>query len=481
MIRLAVALVALVAVSAPLAGAQTEPAASPVPTASPEPAASSGPASPDIKESGTDVPPPKRTKMTPPTYPPEAQAQGIRGIVIVEIVIDTQGKVSSAQLVRSIPGLDEAALGAVRTWEYEVTRVDGKPVPVRLRVPITFALRLPNVDRQEGVPELRAGVLPALPEGAASAGEVKAQITVDPDGRVSDASVTEGQPALAEAVVRALNTWRFAPDPEGATIECRLVAHFDPGAKENKVSIRLESPQKSQTVAQAAAAPAPAPAPSSAPTPSPTGAPAQAPSGRPTPVPSGEPAPAPSTTTTPATPAASPPPTPAAVPTPVPSSAPPTPVAPSPAPSVAAETPSAPASPPATTRADQPPIEVISQSPQASVPAAAPPAPPEQGFSSIRDVSLSAGVPDLVKGRRPVLPPVARIEGATGNVRVDFTIDAAGQTSVLRTEGTEQLKTAAQQAVQSWSFRRTRPERVAMTAEFVYTADGATASVKPTP
>jgi TonB family protein len=122
---------------------------------------------------------------------------------------------------------------------------------------------------------------------------------------------------------------------------------------------------------------------------------------------------------------------------------------------------------------------VISQSPKTSTPTAGQPPSQEQGFSSIRDVTLAVGVPDLVKGRRPVVPPVARINGAAGSVRVDFTIDAAGQTSVSRVEGEDLLKVAAQQAVQSWGFRRTTPERIAMTAEFVYKADTASASVKP--
>ncbi|HEY5908368.1 MAG TPA: energy transducer TonB, partial [Vicinamibacteria bacterium] len=75
---------------------------------------------------------PKRIKTVNPVYPQEAMAQGIRGIVILEVLIDPQGKVTAAEIIRSIPGLDEAALGAVRQWEYEVTKVGGQPVSVKL-------------------------------------------------------------------------------------------------------------------------------------------------------------------------------------------------------------------------------------------------------------------------------------------------------------------------------------------------------------
>ena len=95
---------------------------------------------------------PKRTKTVNPAYPQEALAQGVRGIVILEILIDPQGKVASAEVIRSIALLDEAALLAVRKWEYEVTKVGGQPVSVKLTVPITFALKLPEVTRAPGVP-----------------------------------------------------------------------------------------------------------------------------------------------------------------------------------------------------------------------------------------------------------------------------------------------------------------------------------------
>ena len=98
-------------------------------------------------------------------------------------------------VVRSVPPFDEAATAAVRQWEYEVTRVDGKPVPVRLTVPITFALRLPPMTRASGVPELRLGASPALPPEPWSRRDatVIAEVTLDAEGQVADALVTAGE------------------------------------------------------------------------------------------------------------------------------------------------------------------------------------------------------------------------------------------------------------------------------------------------
>ena len=133
------------------------------------------------------VPVPKRAKTVPPEYPAEAQAQGIRGIVILELIIDKEGKVAEARTVRSVPGLDEAALTAARQWAYEVTKVDGKPVSVRLTVPITFAMKLPEITRQQGIPELRQGVIPPYPPDAKGPATVVVAATLDAEGRVADA------------------------------------------------------------------------------------------------------------------------------------------------------------------------------------------------------------------------------------------------------------------------------------------------------
>ncbi len=117
------------------------------------------------KVAGVDVPAPKRTKSVPPHYPPEAQAVGMRGIVILELVVGPDGKVVSARVTRSVPPFDDAALTAAREWEYEITRVEGKPVSVILTVPIEFKMRPPEMSRDDGIPELRQGVAPAFPAG----------------------------------------------------------------------------------------------------------------------------------------------------------------------------------------------------------------------------------------------------------------------------------------------------------------------------
>ena len=89
---------------------------------------------------GGDVKPPLKTKNVAPVYPPIAVASHTEGVVILEITIGTDGKVKDAKVVRSIKTLDDAAIDAVRRWEFKPTVIDGKPVQVIMTVPVNFTL-----------------------------------------------------------------------------------------------------------------------------------------------------------------------------------------------------------------------------------------------------------------------------------------------------------------------------------------------------
>lgn len=89
---------------------------------------------------GGAIGPPAKTKDVRPVYPPEAKAQNVQGVVIVEIRIDEEGRVSDARVLRSIPLLDQAALDAVRQWEFTPTLLNGVPTPVVMTVTLNFTL-----------------------------------------------------------------------------------------------------------------------------------------------------------------------------------------------------------------------------------------------------------------------------------------------------------------------------------------------------
>lgn len=86
------------------------------------------------------IQPPKKVKDVKAVYPLQALRSQLRGTVVIEATISAEGRVVDAVVRRSIPGLDQAALDAVRQWEYEPARMDGAAVAVIMTVTVTFAI-----------------------------------------------------------------------------------------------------------------------------------------------------------------------------------------------------------------------------------------------------------------------------------------------------------------------------------------------------
>lgn len=89
---------------------------------------------------GGDIAPPEKIRDVRPGYPALARAAGISGAVIIEATIGPDGRVQNARVLRSVPLLDDAALDAVRQWEYTPTRLNGEPVAVLMTVTVVFSL-----------------------------------------------------------------------------------------------------------------------------------------------------------------------------------------------------------------------------------------------------------------------------------------------------------------------------------------------------
>lgn len=87
---------------------------------------------------GGKIRPPTKTKDVRPVYPAIAQQARVQGVVTIEATIGPDGKVAEARVIRSVPLLDQAALDAVRQWEYTPTLLNGVPVPVVVTVTINF-------------------------------------------------------------------------------------------------------------------------------------------------------------------------------------------------------------------------------------------------------------------------------------------------------------------------------------------------------
>lgn len=80
---------------------------------------------------GGDVKPPRVRHRVEPIVPEEARKARVAGIVIIEAVIDKEGRVREARVLKPLPlGLDEAALEALKQWTFEPGTLNGQPVDV---------------------------------------------------------------------------------------------------------------------------------------------------------------------------------------------------------------------------------------------------------------------------------------------------------------------------------------------------------------
>jgi periplasmic protein TonB len=76
-----------------------------------------------------------------PEFSDEARKAHFQGEVIVAIIVDANGRVVQPRVVKSIGmGLDEKAIEAALKWTFHPGTLNGKPVPTRATISMTFHL-----------------------------------------------------------------------------------------------------------------------------------------------------------------------------------------------------------------------------------------------------------------------------------------------------------------------------------------------------
>ncbi|MDP2138312.1 MAG: TonB family protein [Candidatus Didemnitutus sp.] len=87
-----------------------------------------------------DQPPVLRVPVQP-NYPFEMRRAGISGEVLVEYIVDSNGRVNQAQVVRSTQReFEQPAMQAVLKWQFRPGRKGGRSVNTRVQQIITFNL-----------------------------------------------------------------------------------------------------------------------------------------------------------------------------------------------------------------------------------------------------------------------------------------------------------------------------------------------------
>jgi TonB family protein len=90
---------------------------------------------------GGGVSAPVPLRKVEPEYSEEARKAKWQGTVVIEMVVDENGKAQGLKVVRALGlGLDQKAIEAVEKWLFKPGMKDGKPVAVRATIEVNFRL-----------------------------------------------------------------------------------------------------------------------------------------------------------------------------------------------------------------------------------------------------------------------------------------------------------------------------------------------------
>ena len=98
----------------------------------------------DVQKPGPGIVMPVVLREVKPDYTDEAKRERIQGTVEMGVVVKDDGTVGDVTVTRSLDakyGLDEQAVAAMKKWRFRPGTKDGKPVPVRVFVEMTFTLK----------------------------------------------------------------------------------------------------------------------------------------------------------------------------------------------------------------------------------------------------------------------------------------------------------------------------------------------------
>jgi len=91
---------------------------------------------------GSGIEPPRLVKEVRADYTEEARRQGLKGEVVLEIVVRRDGSVGDIRILQGLAGgLNTQATDAVRQWRFSPATRHGEPVDVIVEVAVEFRLR----------------------------------------------------------------------------------------------------------------------------------------------------------------------------------------------------------------------------------------------------------------------------------------------------------------------------------------------------
>ena len=150
-------------------------------------------------------PPLKIVKKIQPVYPLEAKKAAIQGVVTLSVTALQDGSVSKVDVIGGDPALENAAVDAVRQWQFAPLDVASAVT----KIEINFTLQ----DVSKPVPIYKPNPV-YTPEAKAAKiqGTVILRVTIEPDGKVGDVKIIQGlDKGLDQEAADTVKTWKFKP------------------------------------------------------------------------------------------------------------------------------------------------------------------------------------------------------------------------------------------------------------------------------
>lgn len=92
-----------------------------------------------VYELSDGVTPPKLIHHVEPDYSPGSRNVRVEGSVLLAVTVTSAGACKNPRVVKSLDkDVDQAAVDAVKQWQFEPGKKDGKPVAVNVQIEIRF-------------------------------------------------------------------------------------------------------------------------------------------------------------------------------------------------------------------------------------------------------------------------------------------------------------------------------------------------------
>lgn len=195
------------------------------------------PRNPAFTQPGTFVPA-RVASASDTQFPLQVVADGI---VVFNVALNAQGKITNISTLRDVPGLTDVAGSSLHSWKFSPSSSDGTHEASQILVAFVFRHAVKtwnpppftpvppsNTASGYGAPGISSAVYSEYPISTIAAGAVVLQVRVRPDGSTGDVKVVRPiAGGFLKLAIQAARQWTFqAATMDGAAVPSNIAIAF---------------------------------------------------------------------------------------------------------------------------------------------------------------------------------------------------------------------------------------------------------------